>query len=114
MAGLCEGWGDGLGWKPPGDGVGPELLTEFGWEDGGCGDGCGWGGGGMDWGVCTCTGEGDDIIWCCCTCGNCCPPTAAEFGGMTGFEAARGNRGGICIPRRGIIIWPGTAAASWA
>lgn len=89
MAGLCEGCGDGLGWKPPGDGVGPELETGSGTdfrnlrhsrlfgpkisehlsylaELGGWGDG--WGGGGIGCGVCTCPGDGDDIIECCCTC----------------------------------------------
>lgn len=61
MAGLCEGCGDGLGWKPPGDGVGPELAELGGWGDG-------WGGGGIGCGVCTCPGDGDDIIECCGTC----------------------------------------------
>lgn len=28
MEGLWDGWGEGLGWKPPGDGVGPELHTQ--------------------------------------------------------------------------------------
>lgn len=34
----------------------------MGWEGGGCGDGCG--GGSMDWDACT--GEGEDIMGCCC------------------------------------------------
>lgn len=32
---------------------GVPYLTELGWEVGGWGEGCGWGGGGIDWGVCT-------------------------------------------------------------
>lgn len=40
-------------------------LAELGWEAGGCGDGCG--GGNMDCDACT--GEGEDIMeCCCCTC----------------------------------------------
>lgn len=39
-------------------------LAELGWEAGGCGDGCG--GGSMDCDACT--GEGDDIMECCCAC----------------------------------------------
>lgn len=38
------------------------------------------------------------------TCGICCPPMAAGFWGMAEFGVARGNRGGICIPGRGIIF----------
>lgn len=40
-------------------------LAELGCDAGGCGDGCG--GGNMD--CAACTGEGDDIIECCCTYG---------------------------------------------
>lgn len=38
VAGLCEGCGEGLGWKPPGDGVGPEL-TELSCNEMDCGEG---------------------------------------------------------------------------
>lgn len=68
VTGLWEGCGEGLGRKLLGDGVGPELTLELGCELGGPGCGDGWGGGGIDWGVCTCwLGDGEDsmvrLLW---------------------------------------------------
>ena len=57
--------GGGMGLLPGGS-EHLSYLAELGCEVGGCGDG--WGGGGIC-GVGTCTGEGDDIMVCCCTCG---------------------------------------------